>query len=218
MLLFNEMNWKEYLSVNKNKIEFFLTIIFLILSLLSLANFLQYAESRKGSGLDDALLRLFDPVDFTWFTFSLIYLSLIIAFTSLIKHPARLVFTFQVYVLIVALRILSMYLLPLNPPAGIIILNDPFVQLFGTGKILTKDLFFSGHTATLFLLAIVSPSKKLKIIFMISTILVAFFVLAQHVHYTIDVAAAPVYVYACYNLALFFRDKFHLNEFKNLGD
>lgn len=218
MLLFNEMSWKEYLSVKKNRIEFFLTIIFLSISLLSLAKFLQYAESRNGAVLDDILLRFFDPVDLTWFTFSLIYLSLIIALTFLLKHPARLVFTFQVYVLIVASRILSMYLLPLNPPAGIIILNDPFVQLFGTGKILTKDLFFSGHTATLFLLAIVLPNKKLKVIFMISTILVAFFVLAQHVHYTIDVFAAPVYVYACYSLALFFRDKFHLNEFKNSDD
>lgn len=212
------MGWKEYLSVKKNKAEFFLTIILLSISLLSLAKFLQYCESRNGAVLDDTLLRLFDPVDLTWFTFSLIYLSLIIAFTILIKHPERLIFSFQVYALIVAARILSMYLLPLNPPAGIIILNDPFVQLFGTGKILTKDLFFSGHTATLFLLAIVSPKRKMKIIFMISTILVAFFVLAQHVHYTIDVVAAPVYVYACYSLALFFRNKFHLNEFKNSGD
>jgi hypothetical protein len=211
------MNWIEYLSVKKNKIEFLLTIIFLTISLLSLTNFLQYAESRSGAVLDDTLLRHLGPIDLTWFTFSFIYLSIIIAVASLINHPARLVFAFQVYVLIIISRILSMYLLPLNPPVGIIILNDPFVQIFGTGKILTKDLFFSGHTATLLLLAIVSSNKKLKIIFIISTILVAFFVLAQHVHYTIDVVAAPVYVYACYNFALFIRNKIHLNEFKNSG-
>lgn len=214
---FSEMNWNDYLSVKKNKIEFSLTIIFLTISLLSLTNFLQYAESRNGAVLDDALLSLFKPVDLTWFTFSFIYLSLIIAVAYLIKHPARLVFAFQVYVLIIASRILSMYLLPLNPPVGIIILNDPFVQLFGTGKILTKDLFFSGHTATLLLLAIVSPNKKLKILFFISTILVAFFVLAQHVHYTIDVVAAPVYVYACYSFALFIRNKVHLNDINDAG-
>lgn len=217
MLLFNEMNWKEYLSVKKNKIEFFLTIIFLTISLLSLTNFLQYAESRNGGVLDDPLLRLFDPVDLTWFTFALIYISLIIAVAFLMKHPARMVFTFQVFVLTITSRILSMYLLPLNPPADIIVLNDPFVQIFGTGKILTKDLFFSGHTATMFLLAIVSPNKKLKVIFILSTILVAFFILAQHVHYTIDIVAAPFYVYACYNLTLFLRNKIHLNEFKEEG-
>jgi len=214
---FYKVNWNNYLTVKKNKIEFFLTVIFLIISLLSLTNFLQYAESRNGALLDDTLLSLFNPVDLTWFTFSLVYLSLIIAAASLIKHPARLVFAFQVYVLIIISRILSMYFLPLNPPAGIIILNDPFVQIFGTGEILTKDLFFSGHTATLFLLVMVSPNKKLKNVFILSTILVAFFVLAQHVHYTIDVVAAPFYVYACYRLTLFIRNIIHLNEFITEG-
>lgn len=199
------MNWNDYLSVKKNKIEFLLTIIFLTISLLSLTNFLQYAESRNGAVLDDPVLRLFDPIDLTWFTFSLIYVSLIIAIASLIKYPKRLVFTFQVYVLLIASRILSMYLLPLNPPTGIIVLDDPFVQIFGTGEILTKDLFFSGHTATLFLLFLVSADKRLKSVFIIFTFLVASSVIIQHVHYTIDVIAAPVYAYSCYTFVLLLK-------------
>lgn len=211
------MSWKVFLSVKKNRIEFSLTLILLSISLLSLAVFLQYAELREGVSLNDPVLNLFSPIDFTWFTFALIYLSLVIAIASLINQPLRLIIACQVYVLILAARILSMYLMPLNPPVDIIILNDPFVQLFGTGKILTKDLFFSGHTATLFLLSIVSPYKKLRFLFLAFTFLVALFVVAQHVHYTIDVAAAPFYVYACYKLALLIRNKIKLNDFQPAG-
>lgn len=206
------MKWKDYLSVKKNKIEFILTIIFLSVSFASLANFLQYAESRDGSILHDPVLRLFDPIDLTWLTFSLVYFSLIIAIASLIKHPVRLMLALQVYVLIIASRIISMYLLPLNPPADIIILNDPFVQMFGSGEILTKDLFFSGHTATLSLLAIVTANYQLKFLFIFFTILVGGSVIIQHVHYTIDVIAAPFFVYSCYNFIVLIRKKINLDE------
>ena len=52
----------------------------------------------------------------------------------------------------VIFRTSAINLVPLEPPDTILLLNDPFVQLFGKGEILTKDLFFSGHTGTLFLL------------------------------------------------------------------
>ena len=98
-----------------------------------------------------------------------------------------------------------MYLLPLEPPVKMIILNDPFVEFFGTGQTLTKDLFFSGHTATLFILFLVSEKKIIKTVFLISTIAVAISVLLQHVHYTIDVFAAVFFTYACYKLLNYFK-------------
>jgi len=125
---------------------------------------------------------------------------LIIAIVSLINYPDRLLFALQLYSLMAIVRIIAMFLLPLNPPEQMIILKDPFVEFFGSGNTLTKDLFFSGHTATLFILYLVSENKIIKIIFLISTILVAVFVLLQHVHYTIDVFAAIFFTYACYSL------------------
>jgi membrane-associated phospholipid phosphatase len=109
-------------------------------------------------------------------------------------------FAVQLYSLMVAVRIVAMFLLPLNPPTKMIILNDPFVEFFGTGQTLTKDLFFSGHTATLFILFLVSENKIIKTIFLISTIAVAISVIMQHVHYSIDVFAAVFFAYACYKL------------------
>ncbi|MCK7522598.1 MAG: hypothetical protein MZV64_35395 [Ignavibacteriales bacterium] len=77
-----------------------------------------------------------------------------------------------------------------------IILNDPFVELFGTGQTLTKDLFFSGHTATLFIFISCFRKENYQDNFLTSTIAVAIAVLLQHVHYTIDVFAAVFFTYA----------------------
>ena len=192
------MNWKEFFKEKRNRFELVITLFLLAVVLTSLANFLNYVEARKGVLLPDPLLNLFNPIDLTWLTFALIYVSLIVAIATLSRNPKRLLFAVQLYTLMVAVRILAMYLLPLQPPEKMIILNDPLVEFFGTGQTLTKDLFFSGHTATLLILFLVSEKKIIKTVFLISTITVAIAVLLQHVHYSIDVLAAVFFTYACY--------------------
>ena len=201
------MSWKEFLKSKKNKTELVVTLILLAVVLASLANFLNFVEARQGVVLPDPILNLFNPIDLTWLIFALIYLSLIAAIAVLLNNPKQLMFAIQLYVLMVVLRIIAMYLMPLEPPLKMITLNDPLVEFFGTGQTLTKDLFFSGHTATLFILFLVSEKKVFKIIFLISTIAVAITVLLQHVHYTIDVFAAIFFTYACYKLIIKLRLK-----------
>ncbi|HRN26536.1 MAG: hypothetical protein IT276_00595 [Ignavibacteriaceae bacterium] len=201
------MSWKEFLKSKKNKTELVVTLILLAVVLASLANFLNFVEARQGVVLPDPILNLFNPIDLTWLIFALIYLSLIAAIAALLNNPKQLMFAIQLYVLMVVLRIIAMYLMPLEPPLKMITLNDPLVEFFGTGQTLTKDLFFSGHTATLFILFLVSEKKVFKIIFLISTIAVAITVLLQHVHYTIDVFAAIFFTYACYKLIIKLRLK-----------
>jgi hypothetical protein len=199
------MNWKEFLKEKRNKFEIVVTLFFLAVVLASLANFVNFAEERPGVVLPDPILNLFNPIDLTWLIFALIYISLVVAIITLIKNPKQLMFAIQVYSLMVIVRIAAMYLLPLEPPSKMIILNDPFVEFFGTGQTLTKDLFFSGHTATLYILFLVSEKKTFKSFFLISTIAVAISVLLQHIHYTIDVFAAVFFTYACYKLIYKFK-------------
>jgi membrane-associated phospholipid phosphatase len=194
------MSWKEFLKGKSNRVEFAVTLLLLVAVLTSLTNFLNYVEAREGVVLPDPILSLFKPIDLSWLTFALIYISLVVAIVTLSKNPRRLLFAIQLYTLMVAVRIAAMYLLPLEPPTTTIILNDPFVEYFGTGQTLTKDLFFSGHTATLFILFLVSEKKIIKTVFLISTIAVAISVILQHVHYTIDVFAAVFFTYACYKV------------------
>ena len=157
-------------------------------------------ESRNGITLQDPLLHFYRAINLTWLTFSLIYLSIILILSSLFQFPNRLVFVIQCYSLLLLVRMVMMFLMPLNPPQGMILLNDPFVQFFGTGQILTKDLFFSGHTATIFLFYLVSENKNFRTFFLLATVLVGAAVLLQHVHYAIDVVSAPFFSYLSYRL------------------
>jgi membrane-associated phospholipid phosphatase len=194
-------SWKTEFASKNFRIRASITILFLAVSLYIITAFLPYNELRPGFSMVDPLLSLFKPVDVTWFTFILIYGGLIIALVSLCFHPEEFMLALQSYTLVLFLRFSTIYFLPLNAPEGIIPLKDPFVEFFGGGQTLLRDLFFSGHTATMFLFFLTSPIKKLKWIFLVCTVLVAAAVLIQHVHYTIDVIAAPVFAYTCYRIA-----------------
>lgn len=195
-------SWREHLSDKNFRVRVGLTFFFLAIALYSLAKFLPYNETRPGFSMEDPFLSLFTPVKVTWLTFALIYSALVIALTSLSFHPEKFLLALQSYTVIAFLRLSTIYFLPLNAPAAIIPLKDPFVEYFGGGATLLRDLFFSGHTSMMFLFFLVSPNKTLKWIFLVATFLVAGCVLIQHVHYTIDVIAAPVFAYTGYRIAM----------------
>lgn len=177
--------------------EFLISLSLLILIMLIFSNFMQFIEMREGIQFVDPILNKINAYDLTWPIFSLIYGAILLGIITLLYRPHRLVLLFQAYALMVLIRIVMMYLLPLNPPDGMILLSDPFVSLFVTGKTLTRDLFFSGHTATMFLLFL-AASKNYKKIFFVIALLVAAGVLFQKVHYTIDVIVAPFVSFAAY--------------------
>lgn len=196
------MSWIEIFKEKKSIADFIVTVLFIVFVVVVFPEFLHFIEQREAVVMFDPFLNLFNPIDITWITFALIYFSVIIAIVSLINKPANLFLALQSYGVMLLFRMLVMYLSPLEAPEKIIPLHDPFVQMFGTGDILTKDLFFSGHTATMFVLFLVVKNKILKMIFLITTILVGLAVLVQHVHYTVDVVAAPFFSYASYKIVL----------------
>ncbi len=193
--------WAEAWRDPRFRLRLALTVPALVAVLALLARFLTFVEARPGAVLPDPVLALLAPRDLTWLTFSLIYLGLAFGVARLAADPRALVVALEAYVLMVLFRIAAMWVTPLEPPPGMIPLHDPLVRLFGPGKLLTKDLFFSGHTSTLFLLALAVPGRRSKALFLFCTAAVGFSVLAQHVHYTIDVLAAPFFAYASVRIA-----------------
>jgi hypothetical protein len=97
----------------------------------------------------------------------------------------------------------------LDPPVGMVNLVDPLSSVFSGNAVITKDLFFSGHTTTMVLIFLCLEKRTDKRIALIAAFAVACLLLVQHIHYTIDVLAAPVVVYPCYRLTryLFFKYK-----------
>jgi membrane-associated phospholipid phosphatase len=199
--------WQSELRKKSFRIELVVTVLLLVITLYMLSRFLLFIEGREGAILSDPLLPLFNAVDFTWFTFALIYISIFIAVVIFIPVPRLIMLAFQSYIIMVVIRMAAMYLTPLDPPPGMIPLNDPVVEIFGTGQLLTRDLFFSGHTATLFLLYLVSENKSTKYFFLICSILVGISVILQKVHYTIDVFVAPFFACIAFVIVREIRNK-----------
>lgn len=203
-----ELNWNTFLKTKPLLLELVFTLLFLIAVLSLLARFLLFVEDRSGVVLNDPLLALVPPQDLTWVIFSLIYGGLAGALAFLSKNPKQLVAALQTYIVMVVFRITVMYLVPLEPPEGIIPLRDPLVEIFGTGQLLNKDLFFSGHTATMFIFFLTSEHRLPRILFLSAAALIAVLVIIQHVHYTIDVLAAPFFTYCSYAIVLTIHRKF----------
>ena len=198
--------WRNVWKDASFRRRFLLTLTGMLTTVFALGVFLDFIEQRSGIVLADPLLDLFSPVDVTWLTFLIIYLSAVTAVASLATRPDSLTRAMQAYILIMVMRIISMYMLPLDPPPMLIPLADPFVESLSSGT-LTRDLFFSGHTSTLLLFFLTAEGKTLRNLFLGATILVGVCVLIQHVHYTIDVLAAPVYSYTGYRISIMLSRK-----------
>ena len=203
--------WHSALSNYYFAFEFLISISILVFTLLTFSKFTEFVELRKGVQFHDPFLDTFKAVNLNGTIFSMIYGGIVFALALLIPSPFKLMILFESYALMVLTRVAMMFILPLAPPAGIIFLHDPFVEFFGTGKTLINDLFFSGHTATLFLLYLTAP-KKLKGFFLLITIFVATCVLLQKVHYTVDVLVAPYVSFCCYKLILSFFCRRYKNK------
>lgn len=197
-----DATWRQAWADRGFRIRLLVTPPLLVGTLSALAALVKWVERRPGAVLPDPVLAMLAPRDVTWPVFTLIYVGIVLAVLLLVRSPVRLLLGVQGYVVMALLRIAVMWATPLDPPPGMIVLEDPLVQGFGgAAEPLTRDLFFSGHTSTMFLLFLAVPGRATRAFFLAATVGVAFLVLVQHVHYAVDVLAAPPFAYAAWRIA-----------------
>ncbi|MBC6697423.1 phosphatase PAP2-related protein [Hymenobacter puniceus] len=181
-----------------------LLVLALLLGLLAaLPRFFAYIQARPGVVLSDPLLALLPAHDVSALTFGAIYLSVVAGLWRLLPRPLLLLRALWAYLLLHVCRCLLLWLLPLEPPVGLVLLQDPLVDqlVYAAPAPITKDLFFSGHTATVVLLALAVGRGRLRRGLLAAAGLVGTLVLVQHAHYTYDVLAAPLFAWGCYRVA-----------------
>jgi membrane-associated phospholipid phosphatase len=167
-----------------------------------ITGFFEYLEQRDGYQLNDFVLTSFNAYNVSVPTFLIIWSMIGFTLFRSIQYPETLLLVVWSYFLMLVGRTLTLLLVPLDPPAGLIELKDPLSTLYYGSKFMTKDLFFSGHTATLFIMGLSMKHTTDRWILIISSVLIGILVLVQHVHYTIDVIAAFIFGYLFYRIAL----------------
>lgn len=179
-------------------------VVGLLLGLLPLVpGFYRFVQARPGQLLADPLLALLPVQDHSTLIFAFIYGAIAATLWYLLPRPQRLLRALWAYYLLQLLRMVTLWLLPLDPPAGLVMLHDPVMdRLFEvTTQPIVRDLFFSGHTATMMLLTLTGRGRHWRWTLGLATVAVGLLVLVQRVHYSYDVLAAPCFAWAAYWLA-----------------
>jgi hypothetical protein len=175
-------------------------LVTIALILTAFPIFFQTIEKREGIVLDDKLLDLLPAYNVSILIFVIIWALTALTLFRCIQNPDMLLLVLWTYILLSLSRFLSITLVPLDPPANLIGLADPLANTFYGPKFVTKDLFFSGHTSSLFLLFLCLRNRTDKMLALAGTVMVGILLLVQHVHYTMDVLAAPVLTWLIYRL------------------
>ena len=194
-------NWKIAFSSTYFRNRFFISVLLLLLVLVVFAYLLAYIETRQGHVFYDPILNFIKPRDVSDFIFFVTYSAAIVGFIYAITSPYKFLHFIQMYGSLTLLRVITLFFIPLEPPTAIIPLRDEFLNhTFYAGSLHLKDLFFSGHAATLFLFFYFTQNRVLKVAFLVAAIAVSLGVMVQHVHYSYDVIAAPIFAYIAYRV------------------
>jgi membrane-associated phospholipid phosphatase len=187
--------WRDNLQSSDYRKKLIVGVSLISLILLSLPFFYQAIEQRNGIQFNDYLLEILPSYDLSLFIFIVIWSMTLLTFSRFKQDPNLFLTFLWGFILINLSRFVSIGLIPLDAPRDLIPIIDPISNQFYGPKFITKDLFFSGHTAAMFLMFLCLKKRTDKILALTATILVGFAVLLQHVHYTIDVVMAPVITY-----------------------
>jgi hypothetical protein len=195
--------WSSALKDSSFRKNFLWSLFFLLLVLTGFFFVLQFAENRKGIVIEKHWLDgIISPRDFSSWIFTCTYGATALGLIFCLRKPVTTLLLIRTYLLLQFLRALAMLLLPLDPPEGIIPLNDPFLHAtFYSGRPNLKDLFFSGHVATLVMFIPVISNKWVRGIIFLAALTAGILLAAQRVHYIIDIIAAPLFAIAAFLLA-----------------
>lgn len=188
--------WRLHFSRPNRRTIFFASVFGLALTLIAFVYFLTFNEGRTGYVFKDPILNSFKPVALSEMIFFLTYFFSVLGLIVAFRVPIMFVGLIQAYTVMILIRMCCMYFFPLEAPQAIIPLKDIFLQSsFYSGRDNLKDLFFSGHTATIFLFAFVLKTRIFKLLFIMGGTVIGVMLVLQHVHYSIDVVTAPFFAF-----------------------
>lgn len=196
-----QITWREAWKSKLYRQKLIIGWILYIGVLLYLPHFFAMIQKKDGVMLNDFVLAFLPSVNLSALIFSLLYITVIFTIYRSAKSPYLFLLYLWATLLISISRILTNNFVPLEPPIGLVSLVDPILLPFYGPNGVTKDLFYSGHTASVFLTYLILRKKSEKTAALIATIIVGISLLFQHIHYTIDVIAAPLFVYILFLLA-----------------
>ncbi len=173
--------------------------LFMALIIQTVAN--EYVENLKGLSVGDVFL---DNLPTLNLDFMVVQGALLLTFFIvglMIWQPKYLIFTMIAFSIFVIIRAFFISLTHLGVNPHEITLNTERIgfTLYNFLYNSKSDFFFSGHTGAPFLMGLIFwEHRRLRIFFFVTSFLFAVSVLLGHIHYSIDVFAAPFMTYTIF--------------------
>lgn len=197
-----EKSWVNAWADRNYRIKFSIAAILFIAVLLCYPYFFAAIQHRATSTiLHDPILHILPSLNMSACIFPLIYVTVALGVFRAAQSPSLSLLFIWASLFFSLSRIITITLVPLSPPPGFVPLVDPVLVAFYGHNQITKDLFYSGHTGSVFLICLMLQKKIEKLMALVATVLVGILLLIQHIHYTIDVLFAPFFVYIIFILA-----------------
>ena len=179
-----------------------LAIILLPMVLITTSHFFCFIQDCKGgTAMNDWVLKWLTPRDVSIPIALLMATVLGLCVVRCVTDPNMFITALLAFVFLFATRMITINITRLVAPIGLIELKDPICNLMYGSHFITKDLFYSGHTATLCVLYLCSTKKIDKYFILFAVLSVGTLLLIQHVHYTVDVLCAPLFAFGCFWLS-----------------
>jgi hypothetical protein len=193
-----KQNWQNAYNTSLKRVKLLIGTILIVAIINIMPAFFRSIETRNGPVLNDWVLAHLPAYDVSVLIFAIIWgMGLLMAVRAFYKPSICTTYIWTLILVCIA-RFISLSFVQLDPPVGLIPLVDPLTSYFYGHAAITKDLFFSGHTSTMVLIFLNLDKRTDKIIAFIAALAVMFLLLIQHIHYTMDVLAAPVIVYCLF--------------------
>ena len=198
-----ELNWTAAWQDSRFRWQLILAIAVFAIFPWKADDYFQWIQQRDGIVMKDVILANIPAKNVSTPIFAIIYLSVIYLIVRIIRQPKQFLWFAWAFNLETIMRFASIYWVALNPPEGLVDLHDPIAELFiyGENLAITKDLFFSGHTATMVFVCYFLPLAKERKIAIALTSILAILLMVQHVHYSLDILAAPIATWVAIQLA-----------------
>ncbi len=189
---------------------FTLSVTFLVIGFYCIFKMMAVIEEREGVVLNDFLHPLLPlPIDLSPWIFAATYSASVLIIVHVLRRGLYFAtVVFLAYSFLFLLRSSCIFFVPLDPPPGMIALDDPFIRFFNPDNfVYTKDLFFSGHTASMVSFYLLANEKRLKTFLFFIALFVMAAISIQRVHYTIDILGGIMAAYLTYALVHFLEKK-----------
>lgn len=174
---------------------------FFIIALIVQSIASQYVGNLKGLSVGDILLDHLPALDIDFVVVQGALILTFIILAIMIWQPKYIIFTviaFSVFVITRAFFI-SLTHMGINPHEITLDTNSVGFGLYNFLYNARSDFFFSGHTGAPFLMGLIFwDHKRLRTFFFIISFVFGVSVLLGHIHYSIDVFAAPFITYSIF--------------------